>query len=222
MTVRFGRLAAVIAVSTLRSLSPARPRSPRRPATRRRTTRRRSGSAPTIFADYTVTEKPKIKDADGNEVTPNAFNVGRAYINVTGNISHIIAFRDHAGHHPRDRHRQLAERQLHLPPEVRLRAVQPGRLDDARVVGRGSACSRRRGSTSRRAIYRYRFQGTVFAEREGYLSSSDVGRVVPLQLAAATTATSTAASTTARPTTSAEANDQKALHGPRHVPAAAA
>ena len=33
---------------------------------------------------------------------------------------------DHAGHHPRDRHRQLAERQLHVPPEVRVRAVQPG------------------------------------------------------------------------------------------------
>ena len=46
-----------------------------------------------IFADYTVTEKPKSTDADGNEFTPNSFNVGRAYINITGNISHIIAFR---------------------------------------------------------------------------------------------------------------------------------
>ena len=54
-------------------------------------------------------------------------------------------------HHPRDRHRQLAQRQLHLPTEVRLRAVQPGRLDDARLLGRGSACSRHPGSTSRRA-----------------------------------------------------------------------
>ena len=58
----------------------------------------------------------------------------------------------HARHHPRDRHRQLAQRQLHLPPQVRLRAVQPRRLDDARLVGRGSACSRRRGSTSRKRL----------------------------------------------------------------------
>src|SRR4051794_35555766 len=47
----------------------------------------------TIFADYTVVERPKIKDADGNEVTSNAFNVGRSYINITGNISHLVSFR---------------------------------------------------------------------------------------------------------------------------------
>src|SRR3954471_18629185 len=47
----------------------------------------------TIFADYTVQQTPKIKDADGNDVTSNAFNVGRTYINITGNISHNIAFR---------------------------------------------------------------------------------------------------------------------------------
>ena len=47
----------------------------------------------TIFADYTVQQEPKIKDADGNEVTFNAFQIGRSYINVTGNISHSIVFR---------------------------------------------------------------------------------------------------------------------------------
>src|SRR4051812_49970475 len=47
----------------------------------------------TIFADYTVQSNPKIKDADGNEVTSNAFNVTRTYINITGNINHYIAFR---------------------------------------------------------------------------------------------------------------------------------
>src|SRR5215218_2400321 len=46
-----------------------------------------------IFTDYTVLQTPKIKDADDNEVTSSAFNVGRAYLNVTGNISHNIAFR---------------------------------------------------------------------------------------------------------------------------------
>ena len=47
----------------------------------------------TIYADYTVQQTPKIKDADGNEVTSNSFNVTRTYINITGNISHNIAFR---------------------------------------------------------------------------------------------------------------------------------
>ena len=57
----------------------------------------------------------------------------------------------HPGHHARDRHRQLAERQLHVPPEVCLRAVQPGSVDDRAAPGCGWACSRRRGSTSKRA-----------------------------------------------------------------------
>src|SRR4026207_1048166 len=38
----------------------------------------------TIYADYTVQTNPKIKDADGNEVTSNAFNVTRTYINIPG------------------------------------------------------------------------------------------------------------------------------------------
>ncbi|PYT08118.1 MAG: hypothetical protein DMF49_06085, partial [Acidobacteria bacterium] len=46
-----------------------------------------------LFTDYTFTAAPAIKDADGNTVQSSAFNVGRAYINVTGNISHLVAFR---------------------------------------------------------------------------------------------------------------------------------
>ena len=52
----------------------------------------------TIFADYTVQQKPKIKDVDDNDVTFNAFNLGRAYINVTGNISHVDRLPRDAGH----------------------------------------------------------------------------------------------------------------------------
>src|SRR5215208_456484 len=47
----------------------------------------------TIFADYTIQQRPRIKDVDGNEVTLSAFQIGRSYINVTGNISHSIVFR---------------------------------------------------------------------------------------------------------------------------------
>ena len=47
----------------------------------------------TIFADYTVQQQPKGTDSDGNSITPSAFNVTRSYITITGNISHVIAFR---------------------------------------------------------------------------------------------------------------------------------
>ena len=46
-----------------------------------------------LFADYTVNQQPKIVDADGNTVTLNQFQITRAYINITGNISRTIAFR---------------------------------------------------------------------------------------------------------------------------------
>ena len=47
----------------------------------------------TIFADYTYNKDPVTKDADGNDIHADSFNVSRAYINITGNISHMIAFR---------------------------------------------------------------------------------------------------------------------------------
>ena len=61
-----------------------------------------------LFLDYTNTQEPQITDADGNRVSQSAFNVGRAYINVTGQLNHLFAVPRHAGHRPRDRHRQLA------------------------------------------------------------------------------------------------------------------
>lgn len=115
----------------------------------------------TIFADYTKTT---------SGTAPDAFNVSRAYINVTGNLNHAITFR--------------------ITPDV------------ARESGSGSSLS---GSQTFRlkyafaqfafdkntwiragvqqtpfidyaeSIYRYRFQGTSFAEREGFLTSSDAG-----------------------------------------------
>src|SRR5262245_64210855 len=46
-----------------------------------------------IYPDYTYTIDPKSTDTDGNQVHFSAFNVSRAYINITGNISHLISFR---------------------------------------------------------------------------------------------------------------------------------
>src|SRR5213593_1891761 len=46
-----------------------------------------------IYYDFTRTISPKSKDADGNTISPSVLNVSRAYLNITGNVSHLVAFR---------------------------------------------------------------------------------------------------------------------------------
>src|SRR3989449_5064129 len=133
-----------------------------------------------IYADYTYTLDPKTADADGNLIHFSQFNVSRSYINVTGNISHIVAFR--------------------ITPDI---VRQSGLIS----LGPGSSVSNdslifrikyafaqvnlddwmTRGSWARfgiqqtplldyeEGIYRYRFQGTTFTEREGFYNSADAG-----------------------------------------------
>jgi hypothetical protein len=47
----------------------------------------------TIFADYTYQMDPLTTDSDGHTIHTSGFNLQRAYINVTGSISHWISFR---------------------------------------------------------------------------------------------------------------------------------
>src|ERR1043166_7348977 len=47
----------------------------------------------TIYTDFTYQPSPDATDSDGNVVNPSSFNVTRSYINVTGNLNHIVAFR---------------------------------------------------------------------------------------------------------------------------------
>ena len=127
-----------------------------------------------IYTDYTVTEKPKGTDADGNEFTPNSFNVGRAYLNITGNISHIVAFRIT----PDITRETGTGSSLNGSYTYRLKyAYAQFNLDD--WMPRGSWVRLGMQQTPwidfEEGIYRYRFQGTVYAEREGFMSSSDVG-----------------------------------------------
>jgi hypothetical protein len=137
----------------------------------------------TLWPTYSYQTEPKITDADGNTVSKNAFDLTRAYINITGNISHLVAFR--------------------LTPDI---TRETGLL----TLGSGSSVSSdslvfrikyaygqinlddwmTRGSWARigiqqtpwvdfdEGIYRYRFQGTVFAERVPLpttMTSSDAG-----------------------------------------------
>jgi hypothetical protein len=128
----------------------------------------------TIFLDYTVQPEPKVTDADGNSVTLNAFNVGRAYINLTGQINHLIAFR--------------------VTPDITRETGTGSSLSGSLTYRIKYAYAQfnmddwmTRGSWARFGIqqtpwvdfmenvYRYRFQGTIFEERDGFLSSSDAG-----------------------------------------------
>jgi hypothetical protein len=127
----------------------------------------------TLFTDYTVQQRPKVVDGDGNQVTFNQFNVGRTYINVTGTLSDRLAFR--------------------ITPDI-VRETGPGSSLNGSYTFRlkyAYAQLNLGGSRNRswvrlgmqqtpwidfiEGIYRYRFQGTVFEEREGLLGSSDAG-----------------------------------------------
>ena len=137
----------------------------------------------TIFTDYTYQLEPIVKDSDGNNVHANAFNVSRAYINVTGQISHWVSFRI-------------------TPDVVRVGQVTSGTNPPADVPGLSGTLTYRlkyaygqvnfddfapKGSWFRLGmqqtpfvdfeenVYRYRFQGNVFVDREGFLTSSDLG-----------------------------------------------
>lgn len=128
----------------------------------------------TLYADYTYTTSPESTDADGNSIHPNQFNVGRSYLNITGNISRLVAFR--------------------ITPDI-VRETGAGSSIAGSLVFRIKYAYGQfnldewitPGSWARlgiqqtpivdyeEGVYRYRFQGTVFTEREGYMSSSDAG-----------------------------------------------
>lgn len=128
----------------------------------------------TIFADYSYTTSPEATDADGNSYHPSQFNVGRAYINITGNISHVVNFRIT----PDISRESGTGSSLNGSLTYRLKyAFAQMNLDD--WVSQGAWVRLGVQQTPlvdfQEGVYRYRFQGTVFVEREGYLSSSDAG-----------------------------------------------
>jgi len=129
-----------------------------------------------FYGNYTYTGKPKITDADGNLVNQNSFDVGRAYINITGNISHIVAFR-----FTPDVSRATATG-LSINNSLVFRvkyAFAQFNLDD--WTGKFKQTWVRIGANQtplvdwEEGVYRYRFQGTTFTERVGRLTSSDFG-----------------------------------------------
>jgi hypothetical protein len=180
--MRIRRVAAKAAVCAVMAASPTFGQVP--PA---------AGSAPpddtpsirvgvTLFLDYTAQTEPKTTDADGNQVTPNAFNVGRSYINVNGQISHVVGFRVT----PDIARETGTGSALNGSYTFRLKYVYAQfNLDD--WVGRGSWLRFGMQQTPWvdfiDNVYRYRFQGTTFEDREGILASSDLGATFHYQFA---------------------------------------
>jgi hypothetical protein len=136
----------------------------------------------TIFTDYTFQKSPKVTDAAGNTVSSNAFNVSRAYINVIGNISHVVQFRITP---------DITRESSTVPAlsgslvfRIKYTFLQLN-LDDWTGNFKGSWVRMGIQQTPiidwLEGIYRYRFQGTTFIEREQtgtpfkQLSSSDAG-----------------------------------------------
>jgi hypothetical protein len=117
----------------------------------------------TIYADYTKGDR--INDA---------FNVTRAYLNLTGNLNHYISFRVT----PDVTRESGSGSTLNGSMTFRLKyAFGSFNLDDWTTKGSwvrfGIQHTPYLDYTE--SIYRYRWQGTLFPEREGYLASSDAG-----------------------------------------------
>jgi hypothetical protein len=131
----------------------------------------------TIFADYVWQQSPRTTDADGNRIHANAFNVTRAYINVTGNLNHWISYRITP-----DVVRETGSgSSLSGSLNFRLKyAFAQFGLDD--WVTKGAWVRFGIQQTPyldySEGIYRYRFQGTMFPERVlsgAAFTSSDAG-----------------------------------------------
>lgn len=128
----------------------------------------------TLFADYTLQSSPDVTDAAGNTVNLSAFQIGRTYLNVTGQVHHLLSFR--------------------ITPDIRQETGTGSALNGSYTFRLKYAYAQvnvdewmTRGSWVRLGmqqtpfidygenVYRYRFQGPIFPDREGYLSSSDAG-----------------------------------------------
>jgi hypothetical protein len=128
----------------------------------------------TIYPNFVYQTSPQVVDADGNTIHKNSFDVSRAYINITGNISHLVAFR--------------------VTPDITRENDTASSLAGSLVLRVKYAFLQTnfdewmtKGSYARfgiqqtpyldytEGVYRYRFQGTMFVERNGYFASADAG-----------------------------------------------
>jgi hypothetical protein len=127
----------------------------------------------TIFADYTYMDQPEVKDSSGKNVHQNAFNISRAYVNVFANISHLVSARITTDVKADT---NSSDSSLNGSNVIRLKYAY-GQLNTDEWAGKSSFLRLGLQTTPfidyEEGIYRYRFQGPVFVDREGFLTSSD-------------------------------------------------
>jgi hypothetical protein len=166
------RLAGVVLAAYLAAPASSAAQTPATPAAPADTPSIKVGVL--IFADYTIQQQPKIKDADGNDVTLSAFQIGRSYINVTGNITRNISFRLT----PDIARETGVGSSLNGSYTFRLKfAYAQWSLDDHLTKGSFARFGMQPTPWVEFIdnVYRYRFQGPTFEDREGFLPSADVG-----------------------------------------------
>src|SRR6478752_4951289 len=134
----------------------------------------------TLYTDFTYQQNPTTIDADGNAINPSGFNVSRSYINITGNLNHIVSFRITPDVTRETGLLTLATGSTITNDSLIFRikyAFGQVNLDD--WMPRGSWVRFGIQQTPlldyEEGIYRYRFQGTTFTEREGFYNSADAG-----------------------------------------------
>ncbi len=132
----------------------------------------------TIFADYTYTQEPMVKDADGNLIHSSAFDVTRAYLNAAGTLSHLLSFRVTADVRRLTSATAAPATAIDGSLTYRLKYAY-GQVSLDHFLPKDSWVRLGAQPTPQidyeEGIYRYRFQGTQMLERDGYLSSSDFG-----------------------------------------------
>lgn len=130
----------------------------------------------TLFADFTETLAPTAEDAAGQRYRPNAMNLTRAYVTVTGAFNPVFSFRITS-----DIARQISPgSSLDGSNLLRLKYAY-AQLSLDRWSGRFKETWIRVGLAptpfveNRDAVYRYRWQSPLMPERHRLISSSDVG-----------------------------------------------
>jgi len=127
-----------------------------------------------VFTDYTFQSSPSATDGDSNTISPNSFSVSRAYLNVTGNLSHVVNFRITT-----DVARETGSgSSLNGSYTVRLKyGFMQINLDDWMTKGSWVRIGLQQTPfiDFTEGVYRYRFQGATFTDKEGLLTSSDNG-----------------------------------------------
>jgi hypothetical protein len=134
----------------------------------------------TIYTDFTYQSNPTVIDADLNTVNASSFNVSRAYINITGNVSHLVAFRitpdvvRQSGLITPGAGTTISNDSLLLRIKYAFAQIN---LDDWMTKGSWVRLGIQQTPLLdyEENIYRYRFQGTTFTEREGFYNSADAG-----------------------------------------------